>query len=185
MMNHQEEELPTWFSNLSINELSDFTPAIRLLEEHSTLTAEEIGKLLGHELARSVYEVHAYRCGILSPSISSDRLMAVIAPRNLWKEFKDEFHLFLCTNDRKYSKLRKDLQSKGSKTTTVVVSLISASLAQHFGTSAGLIVPFCALCLYTVFKVGVNAYCGLWEKKDNKTIERKAKKTKRSRKDKI
>ena len=76
-----------------------------------------------------------------------------------WDLLKREFCLFLCKRDRKYSALHKSLDTAGNKSSTVVLTLISAAMSPHIGISAGVLVPFCAVCLYALAKLGKEAYC--------------------------
>lgn len=81
--------------------------------------------------------------------------------RAYWKQVKWEFHLFLCTDEKKYAGLRGALHKKGSCATTVVISTISAALAAKIGTVAGVITPLVAVCLYAVARIGINAFCAI------------------------
>ena len=72
-----------------------------------------------------------------------------------WEQLKQEFKKLLCTSDKKYSSLRKDL-SEGTKT---IVSSIAAVMATQFGVVAGVLMPFCALLLIAALKLGKEAFC--------------------------
>jgi hypothetical protein len=37
--------------------------------------------------------------------------------------------------------------------------MIAAAIAVNIGLAAGVLVPFCALCLVALVKVGINAFC--------------------------
>jgi hypothetical protein len=79
--------------------------------------------------------------------------------RDYWSLFKKEFHAFLCTKDKKYAALRKQLFTSASRSQVAITSTISAAISQHVGLEAGILVPFCALCLIAVLKIGREAFC--------------------------
>jgi hypothetical protein len=76
-----------------------------------------------------------------------------------WERLKCEFKILLCTNDKKYAHLRKELGVAAKKSQTAIVSMIAAAMASAFGVVAGVLVPFCALCLVAVAKLGREAFC--------------------------
>lgn len=79
-------------------------------------------------------------------------------PRH-WVQLKTEFRSFLCTKDKKYTTLRKQLATSKDKSQTAIVSMISAAMAVHFGVATGVLVPFCAMCLVVLVRVGTEAFC--------------------------
>jgi hypothetical protein len=80
---------------------------------------------------------------------------------DFWRACRAELYSLFCTNDRKYEDLRKRIYSTGGKAETVVVSTIAAAVAGTAGLVAGALVPFCAVCLIAVAKVGREAFCTL------------------------
>lgn len=76
-----------------------------------------------------------------------------------FEKLEDEFHLFLCSHDRRYAKLKRDLAQQGGKSQTVIVSAISAAVAAQLGAAIGAVVPLIAICLITLLKLGKEAYC--------------------------
>jgi hypothetical protein len=80
-------------------------------------------------------------------------------PPQFWKNLKEEFRLLVCTNDKKYKSLRKQLGSNAGRSQTVIVSTISAAMAHSIGVTAGVLVPFCALCLLALARLGKEAFC--------------------------
>lgn len=81
------------------------------------------------------------------------------APLTFWERFKREFHKFICTNDEKYSEVKKELSQHSHKGQLVVVSSIASAIASVLGVAAGVLVPLVALCLLAVLKIGKEAYC--------------------------
>lgn len=78
-----------------------------------------------------------------------------------WKSLKKEFKMLVCGKDQKYDILRAELNKKSKKAETLIVSIISAAFASTLGLSAGLIAPFCALCLIALLKLGREAFCSM------------------------
>jgi hypothetical protein len=105
-------------------------------------TVEEIGHIIEHTLPG--------RPGFLQ---------RLLRRRSIWLEVKDQFRLLLCTDDRRYAALRRNLLSASSKSQLTIVSTISAALAGTFGVAAGALVPLCAICLIAALKLGKEAYC--------------------------
>jgi hypothetical protein len=82
-----------------------------------------------------------------------------------WSKLKAEFRLLICKRDKKYAPLRKKLDSITKKSETAIVSTISAAMAVKFGVAAGILAPFCALCLVGVSRLGKEAFCSAIELK--------------------
>ena len=66
---------------------------------------------------------------------------------NYWKRVKNELHLLVCTDDKKYATLRKHIGKEGRTTQVAIVSSISAAIGAIIGTSAAVIGPFVTLGL--------------------------------------
>jgi hypothetical protein len=66
--------------------------------------------------------------------------------KGFWSKLKIEFRILVCTDDKKYSSLRRQMKASSGKSQTVIVSAIAAAMAAHVGVIAGVLVPFCALC---------------------------------------
>jgi hypothetical protein len=60
---------------------------------------------------------------------------------NYWQAVKDEVHVFLCTNDKKYAGIKKQIVSNAKKSQTVVIGAISAAIAGSVGVPAGAVFP--------------------------------------------
>jgi hypothetical protein len=85
--------------------------------------------------------------------------MAYEFPPDYWRSLKNEFRTFLCTEDKEYADLRRKLETVGTKSQTTIVGMIAAAIAVHVGIAAGALVPFCALGLVAVVRLGKNAFC--------------------------
>lgn len=81
-------------------------------------------------------------------------------PKGFWHQFKDEFHLLVCSDEPKYGPLRKKLSTLGGKSQLVIVSTMAAGMASVLGTVAtAALVPLCVVCMMAVIRVGGEAYC--------------------------
>jgi hypothetical protein len=76
-----------------------------------------------------------------------------------WVAFKKEFHILLCSKDKKYQKLRSNLAKSNEKGLLAVVWEISDAIAGSLGVVAGELVPICAICLIAVLKLGKETFC--------------------------
>jgi len=87
----------------------------------------------------------------------------LITPRDsfwpYWEAFKVEFKVFLCTKNRKYSRLRRELGKQEGATQPALISLISATIGAQIGTIGVVIAPLVVLSVITVLKIGKEAYC--------------------------
>ena len=70
---------------------------------------------------------------------------------------KKEFHILICTNDKRYASLRRSFSKKESQ--TVIVATLVGGIADYLGISAATVTPIVALSLLTFLQVGVNVYC--------------------------
>ena len=78
---------------------------------------------------------------------------------NYRRRVKIELHILICTKDSKYASLRRQLGKHGSATQTAIVSNIAAALAVSLGYTVGALVPFVAMGLLGLVRVGTNAWC--------------------------
>jgi len=78
---------------------------------------------------------------------------------NYWRRVKNEVHILICTNDKKYAGLRKQIQKQGSATQTVLVSNVASAIALSLGYTAAALVPFVAMALLAFIQMGANAWC--------------------------
>lgn len=79
-------------------------------------------------------------------------------PKPFWDRFCEEFHKFIC-DDSAYVEERKALLSKGQTTARLLMMTISSAVGATIGYSATLLIPAVAVLLYTVGRIGRNAYC--------------------------
>lgn len=75
-----------------------------------------------------------------------------------WDKFNEELRLFIC-GDKKYKKEREKLLADAKPVSLVLISGISGLLGSTLGFAPSLLAPAVAMMLYTIGKVGVNAWC--------------------------
>jgi hypothetical protein len=128
--------------------------------------------------ARDIFEQSSIEeIGRLAGTFESDERLGHHAALPYWTRLKQEFVIFLCTEDKKYADLRRKIDSAGTKSQTTIVSMIAAAVAINVGLAAGALVPFCALLMLGMVRIGKNAFCGgaslnvqiIESKKDKKT----------------
>ena len=72
--------------------------------------------------------------------------------------FKAEFKKFICDNDS-YSEEKKALAAENPITKAILISAISGAIGASIGYTATLLAPAVTILLFTVGKMGKNAYC--------------------------
>jgi hypothetical protein len=82
-------------------------------------------------------------------------------PPPFWTHVREQFRLFLCTDDKRYEKVREDFRQRGREATAGLIGLLAGTIATAVGGGVllSILVPFVALLLYTAITIGVNAYC--------------------------
>jgi hypothetical protein len=79
--------------------------------------------------------------------------------KKYWQFVKEEMHVFLCKDDKRYRELWRRIAALEKKTTTALVGVIAAFLGQQIGAPATVLTGFVAVCLYAAAKLGKEAYC--------------------------
>ena len=128
-----------------------------LINEASALTAWDIGVVDNAEdVAR--YMVHG---GPFPPQASAkDRKPVDHRPdKKYWMYVKKEMFAFLCTDDKRYYDLWKQIDAHKEKSTTAIVGIIATFLGESIGAQTTLLVGFISVCLCTVIKIGKEAFC--------------------------
>ena len=78
--------------------------------------------------------------------------------RPFWDRFQDEFKKFLC-DEKAYANDKKALFSEGPIAKALLISIVSAAIGATIGYTATLLAPAVAILLFTIGKIGLNAYC--------------------------
>jgi hypothetical protein len=149
-----------WITELDRDELVTFLPAGALgdlpLENAARKVAFEMAKkgLIPHRLLPFAPPRTTHR-------ITKDGKIAGTrgSRKSLWPLVYDEFHLLICTNDKKYAKLRKSLGKSGEKTTFAIVTAISVAIGEYIHVGVAICAPFISLLLLTAMEIGKNVFC--------------------------
>lgn len=130
-----------------------------LTYEAPPLFAWEMGMALTEEDVANFM----YRGGRLPPQMSIGRMPSEDRrpEKKYWDYVKTEMRLFLCTDDKKYKNLWKQIDDMQKRSTTTIVGVIAAFLGSSLGAPATILAGFVAVCLYAALKVGKEAYCSL------------------------
>jgi hypothetical protein len=93
------------------------------------------------------------------PTLSA--LQAPADSPSFWARVREQFRLFLCTDDGRYKEVRDAFRELGRESTPALVGLLSGAITAAVGGGILLstLVPFVALLLYTAATIGVQAYC--------------------------
>lgn len=78
---------------------------------------------------------------------------------DLWLHLKAELYLLVCTNDEKYKELREAISKQDTDAQIAIISAISLFVASHIGLAAATVIPFCALLLKWLLRIGKNQFC--------------------------
>jgi len=96
-----------------------------------------------------------------------NRLPALVGPGaahltepQYWSSLKLEFRLLVCTDDKKYAALRKQLEGFGKHADKAVVAAIATTMASVVGAFASVLASFVAILLIAFLKLGKEAFCG-------------------------
>jgi hypothetical protein len=112
----------------------------------SWIDADEMKELTIEELGQNM------------PEFVDGPMLYAIMPE-YWIALKREFRRLVCTNDKRYLALKARLNAAGSKSQLTLVSTIAVAVSAHVGLAAGVLVPFCSLCLIALIKLGKEAFC--------------------------
>lgn len=123
------------------------------------VSQKELCTLIYDELHLSTEQTHSFEeIGNMLPQFADPDLLFAMPPP-YWQRLKTEFHCLICTKDKKYEPLRKQLRSTTKRSQTLIVSSLSVAMAHAVGVAAGVLTPFCALCLLALATTGRSAYC--------------------------
>ena len=138
----------TLLAEIDARELTYEAPPLFAWEMGIASTDEEVANLM-------------YRGGRFPPQMSTRRTPPedTRPEKTYWDHVKNEMRLFLCTDDKKYKALWKQIDAMQKKSTTAIVGVIAAFLGSSLGAPATILAGFVAVCLYAALKVGKEAYC--------------------------
>lgn len=147
-----------WLSKIEFDSLMAQAPQTAILSFSDHFTLDDVASLMV-EGAPKVFAALPLKDKKRLLKGYHARAEEKLPPKEWWPRVKEEFHIFLCTEDPKYKKLKKQLNESASATTTTFVGLISAAIGSNLGFEAGSIVGLVAACIYAVAKFGKEAYC--------------------------
>ena len=82
----------------------------------------------------------------------------IVDPKPFWARFKAEVHKFVC-DEKAYAEDKKALRSEMPISKPLLISIMSSAIGATLGTAGTLIAPAVTLTLFTIGRLGLNAYC--------------------------
>jgi len=147
-----------WIEHLQPLDLAVEAPQVQLLDLDDKYTIDDAAALMVQGAPRVFMTLRDDEKEKLLKGYAK-RSKDHLPPKEWWPKVKQEFHIFLCTDDKKYEKLRKQLKSSARATSTTILPSITAAIGSTLGFPAGAITGLVALCLYGLLKIGKEAYC--------------------------
>ncbi|MCI1007793.1 hypothetical protein HWE02_00825 [Pseudomonas oryzihabitans] len=83
---------------------------------------------------------------------------------SIWKAINAEIYNYLCTSSKKYEKERNgaNVTAKG------LIATLALAVANSFNIATGVIAGAVTIAVFTVFKIGKNAWCSTHDPKASK-----------------
>jgi hypothetical protein len=125
------------------------------LAELTALVDRHFGQTLGLS-ALEAHQVEATGYLLGEGFSSADKT----APhRNFWTLIKTEAHLLICTEEPRYEPLRRQIVRNAGEGQAALLTRIAAGIGFSLDIEAPKLVPFVALTLIVLLKLGRDAYC--------------------------
>lgn len=147
-----------WLERIEPLDLVAKVPQVQLMNLNSHYTVDDVAALMVQGAPRFFAALKNEEKEALLKG-KDTRSRQELPPKECWPQVKNEFHIFLCTDNPKYDDLRKKLDSSASATSTTIIGAIAAAIGSHLGFEAGALVGLVAVCLYGVLKIGKEVYC--------------------------
>jgi hypothetical protein len=80
-------------------------------------------------------------------------------PKKFGKLVEHEMYLLICTNNKRYAAARRQIQTHGGKSQTIIISTIAVAIGSVLGLALGVISSFVCVILFAFLSVGKNAFC--------------------------
>ena len=93
-----------------------------------------------------------------SPNIAGFGGKALQDSKPYWAKFKTECHKFLC-DEEAYADDKKAILAEMPISKPLLISAMSGAIGAYLGTAGTLVAPAITLVLFTVGRLGLNAYC--------------------------
>ena len=169
-----------WIDNISDDELVDACAELGALKQWIPSSADEALSKVRDNMAEVIHFGPRFIVDPASDPYNGTRLMdnlldehakTCIVPDELkrsefdkkkkayWGKVKEEIRILLCTKNKKYSRLRTELESYGENTKHTVVALVSSAIGSSIGVASGIITGLVAIALFAVVRIGISAYC--------------------------
>ena len=149
-----------WIEKVKPIELLIEAPMCQLLDTDDKFTIDDVASLMVKDAPQFFAMLKSKENERLAKELHK-KTQENLPPKEWWPKVKYEFHVFLCTDDKKYENLRKKLADSGSATSTTILSAISAAIGSSLGFEAGAIIGLMAVCIYGLIKIGKEAYCDI------------------------
>lgn len=82
-------------------------------------------------------------------------------PPPFWTNVREQFRLFLCTEDPYFADVRKEFRQRGREATAALIGMLAGAISAAMGGGVviAVLVPFVSLLLLLASKIGIKAYC--------------------------
>lgn len=95
--------------------------------------------------------------------------------KEYWHAFLVQLHTLICTNDEVYKEERKKIEQVKSVGDKAIIPIIAGVIGAQIGLAGSMLVPFVALALFALIKVGTKAWCSSTKDDLGKSLESKKK----------
>ena len=140
-----------WIKNIDVSDLTPHMTPISMYEiqniEPGEIDFDEVAYLISKDspIFLNSSEIQEHK---------NDR-----PPIENWDFVKKEFFLLVCTEDKKYLRLKEQIKNESSKSKTTILAIVSAYIGDKLGIEISGIIGFCAIFLYMLAKIGKEAFC--------------------------
>lgn len=148
----------SWLNSIDSNALQFIATPLSILDSGSEKDSEIAASFL-------------YRNGLSRPMMSANKnknIMGFIKkelddrpPKSYWEHIKKEIYQLVCSTNKKYEALRKQLNVAKEKGTKSIVIIIASYFGAQLGVEVGAIAGFCAIAVNSIVKLGKETYCSI------------------------
>jgi len=150
--------MDSWLNGINCKELQFIATPLSILDSGSEEDSEMAASFL-------------YKDGRSRPMMSANKNKKMIGfikkeldgrpPKSYWEHVKKEIYQLVCSSDKKYEALRKQLKAAKEKGTKSIVIIIASYFGAQLGVEAGAIAGFCAIAINSIVKLGKETYCSI------------------------
>lgn len=131
----------------------DLTSWLSELKPYQRSALEQFTKTMEPEAA-----AERWLTTIGTPNIAGFGGAGMQNPKPYWERFKSECRRFIC-DESAYAEDKKALLAQTPISKPLLISTMSSVIGATLGTAGTLVAPAVTLMLFTIGKVGLNAYC--------------------------